>query len=446
LISFITVSIVAPTENGPENVEKKGLSPQKAADVRFARWLWWYWAVIAALIVFLLTQLLQTLGRQADLQRLPDYDQLVQFDPEREGGHLRPNLNLDARGEFGAVHFITNSKGFRNNREFDSLPSPEVYRILLLGDSYVDGMRTDQEHTIGFVLQETLNAHLRKNQQVEVMISGHNNPANAWYYYQEHGRKYHPDLVILGLTVGNDFTSHNYCYGGLIPEIGEDGQIMLRQASDSLLPVSLGMLVLLPDAAYQPPHSTEWMGDKELQVRQWLAEHSRNFGYAIPPAFLISWSRRRHVYATDAFVSLGLFYRPGMPEIQAVYQDMDEMLTGMSQTVTADGATFLVVLFPVRMQVAEKDWHLLTRFYALDPDKFDLQKPNRHILTFCERWGIECLDSLPALRQWYETHREPVYRARGDMHFNEIGQRVVAEDIAAYLLTHHSQDLGLARE
>ena len=52
------------------------------------------------------------------------------------------------------------------------------------------------------------------------MISGHNNPANAWYYYQQHGRTYHPDLVILGLTIGNDFISHNYCYGGLIPETG----------------------------------------------------------------------------------------------------------------------------------------------------------------------------------------------------------------------------------
>ena len=170
--------------------------------------------------MFLLTQLLQTLGRQADLQRLPDYDQLAQFDPEREGGHLRPNLDLDVRGEFGAVRFITNSKGFRDNREYDYLPLPEVYRILLLGDSYVDGMRTDQEHTIGFVLQEALNARLDKYRQVEVMISGHNNPANAWYYYQQHGRAYHPDLVILGLTIGNDFISHNYCYGGLIPETG----------------------------------------------------------------------------------------------------------------------------------------------------------------------------------------------------------------------------------
>jgi len=405
-----------------------------------------YGVAVATIVSLLLYRFIQTLDQKASFQQLPDYDALVQFDPEREGGHLLPKLNLDVRGEFGAVHFITNSRGFRNDREFDYVPSPSVYRILLLGDSYVDGMRTDQEHTIGFVLQETLNAGLGKDRRVEVLISGHNNPANAWYYYQEHGHKYHPELVILGLTIGNDFISHNYCYGGLFPEIGENGHLLLRKADSSLGPVSLGMLVLLPDAAYRHPHRGEWIEDEEFRLRRWLAERSRIFGYAIPPSLLIPLNRRRHVYATDVFLSLGLFYQPGMPEIRGVYQDMDEMLTGMHQAVTTEGATFLVVLFPVRIQVAQKDWDLLARFYALDPDQFDLQKPNRHVLALCERQGIECLDSLPALRQWYGTHGEPVYRTRGDMHFNEIGQRVVAEHLAAYVRAHHAQELGCSLE
>jgi len=405
-----------------------------------------YGVAVTTIVALLLYRLIQMLEQKASLQQLPDYDALVQFDPEREGGHLLPNLNLDVRGEFGAVRFITNSKGFRNTKEFDYLPSPGTSRILLLGDSYVDGMRTDQEHTIGAVLQAELNSRVKPDRQVEVMISGHNNPANAWYYYQEHGHKYHPELVILGLTIGNDFTSHNYCYGGLFPETEENNHRVLRKANSSLGPVSLSMLVLLPDAAYRQSHNGEWIEDKEYQLRHWLAEYSRIFGYAIPPSFLIPWNRRRHVYATDPFLSLGLFYQPGMPEVQGVYQDMDEMLTGMYQAVTTEGATFLVVLFPVRIQVAEKEWDLLVRFYALDRDKFDLQEPNQHILALCKRYGIECLDSLPALRQWYEAHGEPVYRTRGDMHFNEVGQRVVAEQIAAYVLARHAQKLGLSPE
>lgn len=423
---------------------KKKLSAERAPIPRFA-W-WFYCAGVTALIMFLLFQLWWAIEKQADLRRLPDYGDVVQFDPEREGGHLRPNLNIDVQGEFSAVHFITNSKGFRNDQEFDPIPAPDVYRVLLLGDSYVDGMRTDQKQTLGFVLEETLNARLNKDRRVEVMISGHNNPANAWYYYQEHGRNYHPELVILGLTLGNDFISHNYCYGGLLPEVGEDGRIRLSMAAPHISQASFLILLPLPAAAYQPIHRWEWLEDKEFHTRQWLAEHSRLFGYAIPPAFLPQGTRRRHVYATEAFLSIGLFYRPVLSEIQGIYQEMNDMLAGLHQAVTAEGATLLVVLFPVRIQVAEREWELLSRFYSLDRSKFDLQKPNRHILALCERRGMECLDSLPALRQWHETHGEPVYRTQGDMHFNEIGQQVVAEQIAAYVLAQHAQEIGLSSE
>ncbi|HEV8712794.1 MAG TPA: hypothetical protein VGX03_08215 [Candidatus Binatia bacterium] len=424
-------------------MEKKALKDNRRRTFSGA-WLL-YCAVVSALAAFLLHRLSQTLAKEADIRRLPDYDQLVQFDPEREGGHLRPNLHLDVRGEFGAVRFITNSRGFRNTAECDYLPSPGVSRILLLGDSYVDGMRTDQEQTIGAVLQAALNAHGTNNRHMEVLVAGHNNPANAWYYYQEHGQKYHADVVILGLTVGNDFTSHNYRYG-LLPEAGENGRIVLRKAGSQINMASPGSRVLLPEAAYRPASRWEGLEDKEVSVREWLAAHFRVFGYAIPPALMPWGNRRRHVYATDMFLSLGLFYRPGMPEIQEMYQDMDEMLTGMYRAVTANGTTFLVLLFPVRIQVAEKDWDLFARFYALDRGQFDLQKPNRHVLALCAQQGIECLDSLPALRQWYEAQGEPVYRARGDMHFNERGQQVVAESLAAYLLARHAHELGLSPE
>jgi hypothetical protein len=342
------------------------------------------------------------------------------------------------------VHFVTNSKGFRNTREFDYVPSHGVSRILLTGDSYVDGMRTDQQRTIGALLETELNAHCKSDRRVEVMIAGNNNPANAWYYYQEHGWMFHPDLVVLGLTIGNDFTTNNYRHG-FLPVAGEDGRVVLIKADSAIHQESV-VQVLLPKSAYRPPSRWRGFEMEELQVRQWLAEHFRAFGYAIPPA-LIPWDNfRRHVYATEWFVSLGLFYRPGIPEIQEAYKDMDETLTGMGQAVRTNDTAFLVLLFPVRIQVAEKDWDLLARFYALDRGQFDLQKPNRRVLAVCEQHSIECLDCTPALQEWYGTHGEPAYRARGDMHFNERGQQVVAEYLAAYLLKHHAEKLGLSPE
>jgi len=73
-------------------------------------------------------------------------------------------------------------------------------------------MRTDQRETIGFLLEQRLNKEACTDEidRYEVMISGHNNPANAWYHYQEFGHRYHPHIVILGTTLGNDLTWHSY--------------------------------------------------------------------------------------------------------------------------------------------------------------------------------------------------------------------------------------------
>ncbi len=165
-----------------------------------------YYASVAMLNVMLLIAcvvLVRRMGR-------PDYGQLIAFDPNREGGHLLPNLNCLAKGDRHArpIRFITNSRGFRSQGEFDHTPPAGVFRILLLGDSYIDGMRTDQADTIGAVLARNLNTSdaASPTDRVEVMIAGHNNPVSARYYYQRHGWLYQPDLVIVGVTLGNDLT------------------------------------------------------------------------------------------------------------------------------------------------------------------------------------------------------------------------------------------------
>ena len=162
---------------------------------------------------------------------LPGYEILLDFDPEREGGHLLPNKDLLVRsGKPGeGVRWITNSKGFRSEDEFPYRRPDGTYRILFLGDSFVDGHRTDQENTIGYLLEEALNDRMPRGSFVrsEVLISGHNNPTTAWYSYQEHGSRYEPDLVVLGVTLTNDFTWNNYGVD-MLPVVGGDGVVTLE--------------------------------------------------------------------------------------------------------------------------------------------------------------------------------------------------------------------------
>jgi hypothetical protein len=362
---------------------------------------------------------------------VPDYDAVVEFDPVREGGHLLPNLDLLVQGEVNGhpVRFITNSKGFRDRREFGYQPPSGVKRILFLGDSFVDGMRTDQERTIGALLERGLVA---EGSQVEVLISGHNNPANAWYYFQEHGFRYHPDLVILGVTLGNDLTWTSYG-ATLVPEPDDGGQRRLRLVPPMIQADPGNAELLLPDDAYRPRDGWDWYRDREMVLRSRLASASTLFGQCVPPALGPGASRRRHVFAADFFASLCLFYQPLTTDASGMFADIEEVLLGLDRAVNVRGGRLVVVLFPVRLQVSAEDWSLLVRAYSLDSAKFDRDYPNRRLLDFCRMSDIDCLDLTPAFREAHSGNGRPLYRARGDMHFNDAGQALAAAEIAKHV-------------
>jgi len=366
---------------------------------------------------------------------LSDYGDLYNFNLSREGGHLRPNLNILAKGSYKGqrVRVITNSKGFRNAREFDYVVPQGVTRVLFLGDSYVDGMRTDQEKTIGYMLEYNLNEHLEGDQTFEVLIAGQNNPADSWYYFQEHGYKYHPDQVILGVTLGNDLTWHNY-KGSVYPTGGAGGGIVLKLVPPVRNTIQNWPDLLLPKDAYVPENYFDFLWDGEMDARRFLAKRHVWFSDAVAPVLGPRSNRRRRVYAAGENTSLGLFYRPNMKAIEGMYSDFEEVLSGFHRLAGRHGSELLVVLFPVRIQVSKKDWKLLRRAYSLDERKFDLTYPNRRIVDFCKKEGISCLDLLPSFNEAAGRGRSSFYRPRGDMHFNELGQALAAEKIGKYIL------------
>ncbi len=374
------------------------------------------------------------LGRRGNA--LPDYDKIQSFDPAREGGHLLPGLDEWMQGaKPGArVRIVTNSKGFRNRKEFAYDVPPGTFRILFLGDSFVDGMRTDQDDTIGAVLERFLRERTPRHPgEVEVMISGHNNPANAWYAFQEHGRKYSPGLVILGITLGNDLCWQGYGRW-MKPVIGADGRTRLRYEPGNREIATALNGVLLPTDAFEPASAWEIFPRAEMKLRHFLADRFGFAGYWVPLRTEPLWSVRRNVHAADTTLSLGIFHCPTMPEVEAWFHDLEAVLAGFRAEVSDARSRLLVVLFPVRIQVDAGDWRLTERAYALRENAFDLEYPNRRIAAFCDREGIELVDPSAVFRERLNAGEGPFYRPRGDMHFNEAGQRLAAETIGERIL------------
>lgn len=370
--------------------------------------------------------------RRFNSSRYPDFGNYVQPDDSREGGYFVPNLDILAKGEFDSqpIRLITNSEGFRNAAEFSHEVPDKCYRVLFMGDSYVAGFRTDQKEMIGYKVEQYLATKSdSKFEEHEVMVSCENNPSVCWYRYQEHGYKYNPDLVIVGVTIGNDISPRDY-KKKLFPVSKAVGEGIPRLTKSEELPAQRNEELLLPPEAFRKKTMGDLTLGIELQGRRSLARRFSNWGYAVPPAIGNPGPNKQyHVHAGGNLTSLGLFYSPLLPEVEDWFTEFQEVITGMKQQVEFNGSEFKIVLFPTRFQVDDRDWNAMTRFYCLDESKFDLDYPNRRILEMCRQNQISCLDLTPRFRDIIRDSGDRLFMVRGDMHFNSDGQALAAHEI-----------------
>jgi hypothetical protein len=115
----------------------------------------------------------------------------------------RPNAEFRHSSVDGTWRFVTNSRGFRDQREFDYAKPAGTLRVLSLGDSHTLGYEVRQEATFSAVLERSL---ARRGVRAEVLnagVSGYST-AEALAFLENEGYKFRPDVVVLGFYA-NDY-------------------------------------------------------------------------------------------------------------------------------------------------------------------------------------------------------------------------------------------------
>jgi len=119
-----------------------------------------------------------------------------------------PKFNLNPFNRHHVIPIDYNSNGLR---EYDyAYDKPDnVFRILILGDSWAEDMGSYFENLHAKWLEKKLNA-LGKNHQFQVINAGHYAFDNAqeYMYYLKEGIKYSPDIVLV--MYANDTASPEY--------------------------------------------------------------------------------------------------------------------------------------------------------------------------------------------------------------------------------------------
>jgi hypothetical protein len=276
---------------------------------------------------------------------------------------------------------------------------------------------------LSYLLEQWINS---QDGKAEVLVSCIEDPATGFYYLAKFGINFHPDIVLLGLTLGNDLTQ---TYVNLDPRgqyllQTEDGEVHIKpnNVNPKLTFSDLGGHVIPPE--YLQPR------------RPWMEAISQTLGLLIPKHLIrLIYSPEEAItsgYRTDPkspkafdFVhGLGIFTNPPLPAIEKAYQRLFHLLQAYQTFCEKRKILFAVLIFPQRYQIQPPDWERAVRKYGLNPSRFDLQAPNNKIQAFCRGNRIQCLDPTSAMAARYSEMKKTLYLPRGDMHWNKEGHQV----------------------
>ncbi|MBU4356929.1 MAG: hypothetical protein KJ822_16560 [Proteobacteria bacterium] len=194
---------------------------------------------------------------------------------------------------FPGVFYFTysnNSLGWRSQREYREA-KPTDYRVLFLGDSFTYGLGVNDDQTFAAQVEKDLRAD---RLSVEVMNAGA--PGKGTDYalkcFQTKGRKFHPDLTVLGFFC-NDFQDNAQ---GAYYNIGKQGELSAKPLKCNRIKTMLGHL---PGYNWLISWSQAANLVKQAGVEA-LINRGRQSGPDATNGLVVSYDRSARGYATAA--------------------------------------------------------------------------------------------------------------------------------------------------
>jgi len=307
-----------------------------------------------------------------------------------------------ARGEFQSlVRF--NASGLRGP-EIPAVKPPGRTRVLVLGDSFVEGKQVGESEVLTSILQglsgdppslEVINAGVAGTGTSEEMI-----------LYDRFARTLHPGVVLLGFYP-NDV--RNNVDRGLFRL--KDGRV--EEAKEPSRPKVRAI----------------------YDARKYLASHSHLYmlvKLAIDEAGEEDPRERREKKAGEPDPAGGsleaeeVFLKEPSGKVARGWTLTLALLDEMKRRVEADGARFVLAVFPTRFQVDDALWAAQAARIGVDPAAFDLLKPQKVLGAWGARTGTKVIDLLETFRTGNVSN---TFYFSTDAHWNAAGHRLAAETI-----------------
>jgi hypothetical protein len=300
------------------------------------------------------------------------------------------------------VDWQTNSKGFR---DYEHEVAKDGYRILALGDSFFVGHEVSFEDSFLRRLERCLNVEVIK---MAVTNYGTVQERLVW---EEEGRQYHPDVVMLGVYVGNDLQDNvlfrqTCIYRGNFVRCGDPSSVIVRisrfLAYHSLFARFLlqRFYSFLPQSDATPPGKETGKGHPVF----------KNLNEQKTP-YMKVW--------------------PGI--LKKGFALLEEEIVHLNRSITAHEAVLLVIIIPTELQIYDWQWDLYLKDFSRDDSLYDRYGIIHSISKLLEREKIHHINLLPNLKKAAEVDED---LHPNHWHWSVKANDVVADTVESYLRRH----------
>lgn len=338
-----------------------------------------------------------------------------------QGDHFyQPDLVLGAKlipGKVGIwniegqiIPVTINQFGFRG-WNYPQIKTAGVFRVAILGDSYVEALQVAEDKMFSYLLENKLN---QKNTQLkyEVLpfgVSGYGT-AQEYLLLTQEVQKFQPDLVVLAFTSANDVRNN-------LPSLEKNKQRPYFSLKDGEL------------KSIKPEIQDSWL----KIINRFFLNYSYFYRFIIVRVSRLPLPNQR-ASGDNIPIDFWIYSCDYNQVWQDAWQVTQKLILQMQSEAKKNHSKFLLLNLTGYPQIHENEG--LTQLVKKYPDMtgkcWDLNKPGKILAEFVQRNQIIYLDLLPAFIKDYQVTRKEAHFLQ-DGHWNEYGHQLAAEIFGKFL-------------
>lgn len=369
-------------------------------------------ALLMIVIAIMISEIV--LRWQATLQEPIETRACRRFSPELHH-ELIPKTTCRSRYSEWDTTFSVNELGFRDQDVADTKP-PDEFRVLLLGDSFIEGESVEVYETSSWRLEQELRKEM--NRPVDVINMGVMSYSAIQYerLLKKWVDQLQPDFVIVAVDM-SDF-QNDYSYSFDLDEEGQFRNILFQQ--------QMGV-----------PHVA--LPGVSGQLKYWLRTHSvlyatiadrtkqllrRAFSIPEPTVFLINDPKSDPHYATRSDENA---------RDPLMWEQSRKSILNIRDFLGEKNIPWFAVIYPYGHQAAPDEWAIGRLKNGFESGKIYPTTAADLLVEFGERNGFPAVNLVPTFQSAAKESGEFLYWPY-DGHFTPKGHEVMAEELVSVIL------------